>query len=61
MLYQGAGQVGRPPYSPVVMLNMLLSSLYNLSARQTEVYGHDSLSAKCFLGLAVVNPRASSH
>jgi len=29
------------------------SHLYNLSERQTEVYVNDSLSAKCFLGLAV--------
>jgi hypothetical protein len=32
---------------------LLLSYLYNLSERQTEVYVNDSLSAKCFLGLAV--------
>ena len=32
---------------------LLLSFLYDLSERQTEVYVNDSLSAKCFLGLAV--------
>ena len=32
---------------------LLLSYLYDLSERQTEVYVNDSLSAKCFLGLAV--------
>ncbi len=52
-LYQGGGEVGRPPYDPVVILKMLLLSyLYNLSERQAEVYCNDSLSAKCFLGLA---------
>jgi len=56
-LYQGVGQIGRPPYDPVVILKMLLLSyLYNLSERQTEVYCNDSLSAKCFLGLAVDEP-----
>lgn len=56
-LYQGSGEVGRPPYNPVVILKMLLLSyLYNLSERQTEVYCNDSLSAKCFLGLAADEP-----
>jgi IS5 family transposase len=53
-LYQGQAQVGRPPYNPAVILKMLLLSyLYNLSERQTEVYVNDSLSAKYFLKLAV--------
>lgn len=53
-LYKGGAQVGRPPYNPTVILKMLLLSyLYGLSERQTEVYVNDSLSAKCFLGLAV--------
>jgi IS5 family transposase len=53
-LYKGGAQVGRPPYNPAVMLKMLLLSyLYGLSERQTEVYVNDSLSAKWFLGLAV--------
>lgn len=53
-LYRGGGQVGRPPYNPAVILKMLLLSyLYGLSERQTEAYVNDSLSAKCFLGLAV--------
>lgn len=56
-LYQGGAEVGRPPYDPTVILKMLLLSyLYNLSERQTEVYCNDSLSAKCFLGLAVDEP-----
>jgi len=53
-LYKGQAREGRPPYEPAVILKMLLLSyLYNLSERQTEVYVNDSLSAKCFLGLAV--------
>lgn len=53
-LYRGRAKRGRPPYNPVVILKMLLLSyLYDLSERQTEAYVNDSLSAKCFLGLAV--------
>lgn len=53
-LYKGGAEVGRPPYDPAAILKMLLLSyLYDLSERQTEVYVNDSLSAKCFLGLAV--------
>lgn len=53
-LYRGAGEVGRPPYAPGVILKMLvLAYLYNLSERQTEQFVNDSLSAKCFMGLAV--------
>jgi IS5 family transposase len=53
-LYKGGAQLGRPPYNPAVILKMLLLAyLYNLSERQTEMYVNDSLSAKCFLGLAV--------
>jgi IS5 family transposase len=53
-LYRGRAKRGRPPYNPVVVLKMLLLSyLYDLSERQTEAYVNDSLSAKCFLGLAV--------
>ena len=53
-LYVGQAQRGRPPYDPVVLFKMLLLAyLYNLSERQTEVFANDSLSAKCFLGLAV--------
>jgi IS5 family transposase len=35
---------------------LLVSYLYDLSERQTEAYVNDSLSAKCFLGLAVDEP-----
>ena len=53
-IYQGKAKRGRPPYHPVVMLKMLLLAyLYDLSERQTEAYVNDSLSAKCFIGLAV--------
>ena len=53
-LYQGTGEVGRPPYDRAIILKMLLVSyLYDLSERQTEAFVNDSLSAKCFLGLAV--------
>ena len=56
-LYRGRAQLGCPPYDPVVILKMLiLSFLYNLSERQTEVFANDSLSGKCFLGLAVDEP-----
>jgi IS5 family transposase len=50
--YQGHGEVGRPPYNPVVVLKMLfLSYLYNLSERQVEQEVNDRLSMKYFLGL----------
>lgn len=53
-LYVGRAEEGRPPYDPVVILKMLLLAyLYDLTERQVEVYVNDSLSAKCFLGLAV--------
>jgi len=56
-LYVGRAEEGRPPYDPIVILKvLLLSYLYDLSERQTEVYVNDSLSAKCFLGLAVDEP-----
>ncbi len=56
-LYKGGAEVGRPPYDPVVILKMMVVSyLYNLSERQTEAYINDSISAKCFLGLAVDEP-----
>lgn len=50
--YQGKGEVGQAPYSPVLILKMLLLSyLYNVSERQVEVLSNDSLSVSCFLGL----------
>jgi transposase len=56
-LYRGKARQGRPPYDPAVILKMLLVSyLYDLSERQTEVVANDSLSIKWFLGLAVDEP-----
>jgi IS5 family transposase len=37
----------------LILKMLLLSYLYDLSERQTEAYVNDSLSAKCFLGLAM--------
>ncbi len=55
--YHGQGQEGRPPYEPAVILKrLLLSYLYNLSERQTEVIVNDSISMKGFVGLAVDEP-----
>ena len=52
--YKGEGKYGPPPYEPSLLLKMLLVSyLYNLSERQTEEVCNDSLSVRCFLGLAV--------
>jgi len=57
-LYRGGGgAVGRPPYDPEVMLKMyLLCHLYGMTHRRAEEFVNDSLSAKCFLGLAVDEP-----
>jgi len=55
--YKGAGQVGSPPYNPVLLLKMLLVSyLYNLSERQVEEVANFHLPVKHFLGLAVNQP-----
>lgn len=52
--YRGRGTFGRPPFIPAMILRMLLVSyLYNLSDRQTEVYVNENLPAKYFVGLAV--------
>lgn len=49
---QGRGDVGRPPYNPVVALKMLfLSCRYHLSERQVEQEVNDRLSMKYCLGL----------
>ena len=59
--YRGEGKYGPPPYKPSLLLKMLLVSyLYDLSERQTEELCNDSLSVKCFLGLAV-DERAPDH
>ena len=45
---------GRPPYHPALMFKMLfLSFLFNLSERMVEDAASDSLSMRCFLGLAL--------
>ena len=59
--YKGQGKVGQAPYDPTLILKMLLLSyLFNISERQTEELVNDSLSAKCFAGLAA-NRRAPDH
>lgn len=60
-VYEGLAQVGRPPYSPIVILKMLLITyLYNLSERQTEEVVNFQLPVKEFVGLAV-DERAPDH
>jgi IS5 family transposase len=55
--YKGLAEEGAPPYSPVVLLKMLvITYLYNLSERQTEEVVNFQLPAKEFVGLAVDEP-----
>jgi IS5 family transposase len=55
--YAGLAEEGRPPYSPVVILKMLvITYLYNLSERQTEEVVNFQLPVKEFVGLAVDEP-----
>jgi len=35
---------------------LFLSCLYKLSERQTELFANDSLTARCFVGLAATEP-----
>jgi IS5 family transposase len=52
--YKGLAVEGAPPYSPVVLLKMLvIAYLYNLSERQTEEVVNFQLPVKEFVGLAV--------
>jgi len=52
-LYKGGGEYGAIPYRPSVLLKMLLISyLYKLSERETELFVSDSLAARYFLGIA---------
>ncbi len=52
--YEGLAREGRPPYSPVVLLKMLVVAyLYNLSERQVEGTVNLNLAVKEFVGLAV--------
>ncbi len=55
--YRGLAEEGRTPYSPVVLLKMLvIAYLYNLSERQTEEVVNFQLPVKEFVGLAVDEP-----
>ena len=55
--YKGAGEYGRPPWDPVLMLKvLLLAQLYSLSRRDTEAYINENIPAKWFLGLAIDKP-----
>ena len=59
--YKGGASYGPTPYEPAMLLKMLLVSyLYNLSERQVEELANDTLSVKCFLGLAV-DEKAPDH
>ncbi len=59
--YKGNGEVGQAPYDPALILKMLLISyLYNISERQTEVVVNENLPVKFFVGLAV-DEKSSDH
>jgi len=52
--YKGLAKVGRAPYSPVVILKMLIIAyLYNFSERQVEDAAKYHLAIKEFVGLGV--------
>ena len=53
-LYKGHGEVGRPPYAPVLIFKILfLSYLYNVSERTIVELADLHLLVKWFLGLAI--------
>lgn len=53
-LYKGRGEVGRPPYPPVLAFKMLfLCYLYNVSERAIEELADLHILMKWFLGLAI--------
>jgi IS5 family transposase len=59
--YRGQGEVGQAPYSPALILKMLLLSyLYNISERQVEMLASDSFSVAYFLGLGA-DEKAPDH
>ena len=59
--YRGGASYGASPYEPAILVKMLLVSyLYHLSERQVEDVANDTLSVKCFLGLAV-DEKAPDH
>jgi IS5 family transposase len=52
--YKGLAETGRPPYSPEVILKMLVvARLYNISERQVEEAATYHLAIKEFVGLGV--------
>ena len=60
-VYEGRGEIGSPPYDPVLVLKMLfLGYLYGLSGRDTERFVNDSISAHYFLDMAI-NESAPDH
>jgi transposase len=51
--YKGGAEYGSVPYCPATLLKMLLLSyLYKLSERATELFVADSLAARYFVGIA---------
>ena len=59
--YKGGFQLGASPVSPVTLIKMILVSyLYNLSERQTEVMCNDSIPFKYFIEIAV-DEKAPDH
>jgi IS5 family transposase len=59
--YKGKGETGQAPYNPTMILKMLLVSyLYNISERQTEVVVNENLPTKFFVGLGV-NKKSPDH
>ena len=59
--YKGKGEIGQAPYNPTTILKMLLVSyLYNISERQTEVVVNENLPTKFFVGLGV-NEKSPDH
>lgn len=55
--YKGGAEYGSVPYHPATLLKMLLISyLYNLSERATEMFVADSLAARYFVGIAANEP-----
>ena len=59
--YKGKGEIGQAPYDPTTILKMLLISyLYNISERQTEVVVNENLPVKFFVGLGA-DEKAPDH
>jgi transposase len=53
-LYKGRGEIGRPPYPPVLVFKLLfLSYLYDVSERTIVELADVHLLIKWFLGLAI--------